>query len=440
MLREFVSASRRRAVSAATAGLGAFALILPLGPTGPAVHPVPSHAPRVIVHAREVDPPADSRLPQGTGLYATWCTGRGTCVAGGNYVDAGGSVQPMVADQVGGRWRHGTRLTLPTNAAKQPYAQVNGVACRSAGNCVAAGNYTFSAQRYVGAFLATEVHGAWEPAFTPQLPANAAAPARARLQAVTCRPDGYCQAVGSYQDNSGQIQAMVLTKPAGKAWGRATEIAPPPSATASPDAVLTGVTCTGPGECVAVGHYSDGPGVTRGMGVAETGGSWGRATGIPAPRGSVASSFTGFSSVSCRPSGSCLAVGVFAVNPARNQAMSVTAMGGAFGTATAVSAAPPGAAARPSTALSGVSCPRTGPCVAAGVATNAAGHYVAMYAARAHGRWASVFLSGPDDVSGDKNEQSSLFSVSCGGTDYCTAVGYYNDNSGGYSAAGATVR
>jgi hypothetical protein len=440
MLRKFVSASRRRAVTAATAGVGAFALILPLGPTGPDVRPVPSHTPPVILHAREVDPPSDSRFPQGTGLYATWCTGRGACVAGGNYVDASGSVQPMVADQVAGRWRPGIRLTLPTNAQKQPYAQVNGVACRSAGNCVAVGNYTFNAQRYVGGFLATEDHGEWEPAFTPQLPANAAAPVRARLQAVTCRPDGYCQAVGSYQNSSGQIQAMVLAKPAGQAWGRATEIAPPPGAAASADAVLTGVSCTAPGECVAVGHYSDGPGVTRGMGAIESGGSWGHATGIPAPRGSVASSFTGFSSVSCRPSGSCLAVGVFAVNPARNQAMSVTESGGVFGTATAISAAPPGAAARPSTALSGVSCPRTGPCVAAGVATNASGHYVAMYATTSSGRWASVFLTGPGDVSSDKNEQSSLFSVSCGAIDYCTAVGYYNDDSGGYSAAGATVR
>jgi hypothetical protein len=440
MLREFVSASRRRAVAAASAGLGAFALMAPLGPTGPAVRPVPSHPPPVVVRAREVGPPADSRFPQGTGLYAAWCTGQGACVAGGNYEDARGSVQPMVAAQAGGTWLRGTRLTLPSNAQQQPYAQVNGVACRSAGNCVAVGNYTYSSQRYVGAFLATESRGVWQPAFTPQLPADAVTPQRARLEAVTCRPDGYCQAVGSYQDKTGQIHAMVLAKPAGEAWGRAAEIAPPAGAPASADAVLTGVSCPVPGECVAVGHYSDGPSATRGMGVTETGGSWGRAAGIPAPRGSVASSFTGLSSVSCRLDGRCLAVGVFAVDSTRDQAMSVTESNGVFGTATAITAIPAGSAARPSTALSGVSCPRTGSCVAAGVGTNAAGHYVAMYATRAHGRWAAVFLSGPDDVSGDKNEQSSLFSVSCGGTDYCTGVGYYNDDSGGYSAAGATVR
>ncbi|HEY1324303.1 MAG TPA: hypothetical protein VGF32_28860 [Streptosporangiaceae bacterium] len=440
MLREFVSAARRRAAATATAGVSAFALIVPLGAVGPAVHPVPSHAAPAPVRAHEVGPPSDTRLPQATGLYTTWCTGRGACLGGGNYADASGSVQPMVAAQAGGRWQHGTRLVLPANAGEQPYAQVNGVACRSAGNCVAVGNYTYDPQHNVGAFIASEASGGWAPAFTPQLPADAVSPPRARLAAVTCRPDGFCAAVGSYQAKTGQIQAMVVTKPAGQAWGRATEITPPASAIASPDAALTGIDCTGPGSCVAVGHYNDGPSATRGMGVVETGGSWGRATGIPAPRGSVASSFTGFSSVSCRPYGECLAVGVFAVDGTRDSAMSVTEFNGSFGTAAAITAVPAGAAARPSTALSGIACPRRGPCVAAGVATNAAGHYVAMYATRSHGRWAADFLTGPANVSVGKDEQSSLFSVSCGSRDFCTAVGYYNDTTGGYGAAAISTR
>jgi hypothetical protein len=428
---------------AAAAGAGAFALafafMMPAAPATPAVVPLPAYSAPTLVRAGEVGPPADSHQPQGTGLYATWCTRRGTCLAGGNYENASGSVQPMVAAQVRGGWGRGIRLLLPTSAAKQPYAQVNGVACRAARDCVAVGNYTYILGHYGGAFLAMESGGTWARAFMPQLPANAATPPRARLEAVACRPDGFCEAVGSYQDKSGGLQMMALTKPAGRAWGRATEITAPPGA-ASPEAVLTGIACTGPGSRAAVGHYNDGPTATRGMGVVETKGRWGRATGIPAPGGSVASSFTGISSVSCRPTGSCLAVGVYAIGAARDRAMSVRESHGTFGAATAITAVPAGASTKPSTALSGVSCPPTGPCVAAGVATNAAGHYVAMYATRLHGRWRAAFRAGPANASPAKDEQSSLFAVSCATSDFCTAVGYYIDGSGGYSASAASTR
>jgi hypothetical protein len=391
-----------------------------------------------MVRAVQVSPPADSHQPQGTGLYTVICTGRGECLAGGNYEDSSGTVQPMVASQVQGTWVASTRLTLPANAARQPYAQVNGIACRAAGDCVAVGNYTYG-HSYDGAFIAVQANGGWGEAFTPALPADAASPRRARLDAVTCRPDGFCEAVGSYLDSADQIQLMAVAKPAGGPWGRATKITAPAGAAASPDAVLTSVSCIGPGSCVAVGHYNDGPTATRGLGAVETAGRWSRAAGIPAPRGSVASGFTGLSSVSCRPAGRCLAVGVYAVNSSQDRAMSVTESGGTFGTAVPVTAVPDGAAVNPSTAMSGVSCPPTGPCVAAGVATNAAGHYVATYATRAHGHWQVVFLTGPGNVSTGKDEQSSLFSVSCPTSDYCTSVGYYNDASGGYSAGGAST-
>jgi hypothetical protein len=111
----------------------------------------------------------------------------------------------------------------------------------------------------------------------------------------------------------------------------------------------------------------------------------------------------------------------------------------AFGKATAITAVPAGGATRPSTALSGVSCPRAGPCVATGVATSKAGHYLAMYATMEKGRWVAAFLTGPADVSRGKGQQSSLFSVSCAASGPCSAVGYYNDASGGYRAAAAAL-
>ena len=82
----------------------------------------------------------------------------------------------MVATQSRGRWSRGTPLVLPAGAATQPYAQVNGIACHSAGNCVAVGDYQYGRSRNLQAFIATESHGRWARAFTPRLPANGLAP------------------------------------------------------------------------------------------------------------------------------------------------------------------------------------------------------------------------------------------------------------------------
>jgi hypothetical protein len=347
----------------------------------------------------------------------------------------------MVAAQVDGAWRRGTALQLPANAVAQPYAQVNGIACSRPGNCVAVGNYTYGRAHDIGAFLAAQVHGRWGRAFMPQLPANAARPPRARLEAVACRPSGFCQAVGSYTDTAGRVESMALSRPPGGSWERAAEIAAPPGASATdPGAVMTGLACTGAGSCVAVGHYSMAPGRSRGMGAVQTGGRWHRAVPVFAPPGAVPSSYTALNAVSCGAHGTCLAVGTYPVTQVRYRAMSVTVSHGVFRPTTAVTAIPPGAAASPSTALSGISCPPDGPCVAVGVATSRTGHYVAMYATRWLGRWGAAFLTGPANVRTGRNQQSSLFSVSCAAGGWCEAVGYYNDASGGYSAGAMAVR
>jgi hypothetical protein len=474
MLPDKASAGRRHALAVAAAAASALAFLLPAVPSAAAV---PSVVPAPAVaggpgpaRAITVSPPPDSHRPQGTGLYTVSCTGTGTCMAGGNYEDKGGSVQPMVVAEAHGRWQRGVRLLLPPGAQQQPYAQVTGVSCGAPGSCAAVGTYSYNPARDVGAFVAAWSHGKWARAQRPPLPVNAATPARARLAAVACRPDGFCEAVGSYTDKAGQIEAMALTKPPGRGWGRATGISAPPRAAASPDAALTGIACTGPGACVAVGHYNVGLTASRGMGAVETGGRWRRATAIPAPPGAVASSFTEFTAVACLPRGPCLGVGAYAISATRDRAMSVTESHGVFGGATPMTAVPPGAARQPSTALSGVSCPPADPCVAIGVATNKAGHYVAMSASRRSGRgqgrsgrgqgrsgrgqgrsgrgqgqagrgqgWTAVFLAGPANARTGRYQQSSLFSVSCAATGRCAAVGYYNDASAGYSAAAAPL-
>jgi hypothetical protein len=440
MLFSAVHRRRRAAVAAAAVAALAGALLWP--PRSPALAAGVARAAAAPVGTAgtasvTVSPPPGSRVPEATGLYAVACTGVGTCLAGGNYQQRRGPVQPMLAVLAGGSWRGGTALLLPPGAARQPYARINGVACRSTGNCVAVGSY--STAKTTRAFIAMEASGRWRRAFAVAAPAGAAATSPAWLQAVACSQAGFCQAVGGYADAAGHGQIMAVAKAAGAAWGRASQIPPPPDSAPDPAASATGVACTGPGACVAVGSYRASPGRPRALGAVETGGRWHRAAAISAPPGAVPGGYTAITSVSCAPGAPCLGVGVYAVTGSRYRAMSVTESGGRFGRATAVTAAPPGAAARPSTALSAVSCPPHGRCVAVGVATNASGHTVAMYMTRVDEHWAAAFGRPVPGARAGRGQQSSLFSVACPAAGRCVAVGYFNDTAGGYRAEATAI-
>jgi len=389
--------------------------------------------------ATAVRAPASTLVVRSAGLFSVACTASGACLAGGNYQAAGRQIEPMVAAQSHGRWTRGTPLMLPAGAASQPYAQVNGIACRSAGNCVAVGDYEYGRSRNLQAFIATQAHGRWARAFTPRPPANASSPASAQLEAVTCTRDGSCAAVGSYQDSSGNAQTMVLVKPPAGPWRQATEIASPPNAAANPDAFMTGIACSGPGMCVAVGNYSVSPTQFEAMGAVELRGAWHRATEIAVPRGAIASTFTAITSISCLAAGPCLGAGQYAVSATQSRAMVVTESKGRFGRALAITAMPRGASAHPSSYLLGVSCRPSGVCFAVGGGRNQAGHSVAMYLVRSGGRWRAAFLASPDGATAGRLQLSALSAVSCTNRAHCSAVGYYHDRLGADRAEAAST-
>lgn len=423
-------------VRAAVAGaVGALIFIFPApGPVGALGDAGLDHH-----QATAVQAPDSTRVVRSAGLYAIACTAAGWCTAGGDYQAAGRRIEPMAATQSRGRWSRGVPLALPLGAAAQPYAQVNGVACRSAGNCVAAGDYEYGKSKSLQAFIATEYRGKWARAFTPRLPPGASAPASAQLEAVTCARDGFCAAVGSYQDSSGNAQTMVLAKPAGGAWRQATEIASPANAAANPDAFMTGISCSAPGTCAVVGNYSLSPSRFAAMGAVESRGTWHRATEIAAPRGAIASTFTAIASISCLATGPCLGVGQYAVSATQSRAMAVTESKGRFGPAVAITAVPPDASQHPSSYLQGVSCRASGICFAVGGGRNRAGRSVAMYLVRSDGRWQAAFLAAPDGATAGPRQLSALQAVSCTGRARCSAVGYYHDRLGTARAEAAST-
>ena len=418
----------------ASSTVGALIVIIPVAPGLPAAPGTGHH------QALPVRPPASSRVAQSTELFTTSCVAAGSCTAGGNFGGAGQPLEPMIAVQSHGRWSRGTPLLLPANAAAQPYAQVSGLACHSAGNCVAVGNYQYGRSGSVQAFIAIESHGRWARAFTPRLPASAASPSSAQLQAVACTSTGSCDAVGTYQDSAGNAQTMVVAKPPSGPWGQASEIASPPNAAANPDALMTGIACAAPGSCVAVGNYSVSATQFAAMGAVEVRGTWHRATQIALPRGAIPGTFTAITSISCPTATQCLGVGQYPVSATQSRAMAVTESKGRFGRAVPVTAVPPDSSLLPSTYLLGVSCRPSGLCLAVGGARNSAGHSVAMYMTRSAGRWRAAFLAAPRGATSGQRQLSVLYSVSCTGRAHCGAVGYYHDRLGATRAEATASR
>lgn len=435
MHRASVVAYRFRAALSGAVGALLFVLPVPPSPLAPQGHTGLSDN-----RAIEVTPPVVSHTAPDTGLFATACTGAGYCTAGGDSQVGSKPVEPVVAIQAHGRWQRGVRLLLPLNASRQPYSEVNGIACISAGNCVAVGDYEYGNSSTLQAFIAIEAHGRWGRAFVPRLPGNFSSPASAQLNAVTCTHSGFCEAVGSFQDSSGGAQVLALAKPVGgTGWQPVSGIAAPANAAANPDAVMTGIACTGPGSCVAVGNYSVSASQYAAMGAIESRGAWHRATEIAVPRNAIPSTFTAMSAISCLPTGSCVGVGEYPVSATQSRAMSVTEAKGRFGRATEIAAVPRGASAHPSTYLLGVSCAPAGVCVAVGGSRDKAGHPVAMYMTLQRGLWSAVFLPPPAGAGTGSRESSALYSVSCTGHNDCTAVGYYHDRTGAQRAEAASA-
>jgi cytochrome c551/c552 len=285
--------------------------------------------------------PADT-AKQNAQLDSVACTSAGNCVVAGSYQDQARRVQAVVATETRGAWGVARKIDLPANAltkAGMQRAVLDSVACTNATDCVAVGEYrdtNGSSDRQ--AMLATETNGAWGPASEVGLPANALTKAgkqQASLNSVACTSAGNCVAVGDYVDAEAQ-RVMVATETNG-AWGAASEIDLPPiavpAAARGQHGELNSVACTSAGNCVAVGDFITEPagkqeadgeqesllGGQEPMAVTETGGVWGTAGETVLPEDAIGGSYqeSVLSSVACTNGpGECVAVGTYVNNAA----------------------------------------------------------------------------------------------------------------------------
>jgi cytochrome c551/c552 len=315
-------------------------------------------------------------------LSSVACTSPGNCVAVGSYSDAARNNQSMVAAETDGVWGQASEIAVPAGANASQTAGLDSVACTSPGNCVAAGSYTGTQGANGGAsfdyntvydtegMVATETDGVWAQASALALPTGAATGAgqQVSVASVTCTGPGSCVAVGTYVEGSGEDRSMIATDTSG-VWGQASELVLPSNSPPAPvlaPAGLASVVCTGPGDCMAVGNYTERFGNSLGMAATETNGAWGPAKAVPMPPG-AGGNFANLLSVACATPGNCVAVGTYEDVNVDTLAMDATETNGTWSRASEL--ALPSARddeEDPFATLTSVACTGPGSCVAVG--------------------------------------------------------------------------
>ncbi len=139
------------------------------------------------------------------------CASATTCAAGGQYVDQAGRYQGFLVDAAGGQWGRAQRLTLPAGAVQAGHnGGVVALSCPQAGACRAGAAYEDAAGHYQ-ALVASQVDGRWRAGTRVVLPADGTSVGiDGGVYALVCPAPSACTAVGSYLVGATRYEGFLL--------------------------------------------------------------------------------------------------------------------------------------------------------------------------------------------------------------------------------------
>jgi hypothetical protein len=143
----------------------------------------------------------------GFGGISIACVASGSCVITADYTDNSGDQEAMVADETGGVWGPASEIPPPANAATNPEIALGGPACTASGACVLVGEYR-DAGGDTEAMVAEEAGGLWGQAREVAAPANAKNNPDIVFGEVQCPAVGSCLAFGEYTNRAGATRDM----------------------------------------------------------------------------------------------------------------------------------------------------------------------------------------------------------------------------------------
>lgn len=320
----------------------------------------------------------------------------------------------------GGGGTTATTAPLPSDAASNPNMVITSVACPSASQCIAIGQYANSSGNRSNVALAGS-GSSWMATELP-LPSDADSAGTSSLDALACASTTSCNAVGWYLDSSNQVKGLALTW-SGQAW-QATGWALPSNANLGDNPDLGSISCPS-ANCTAVGTYTDVSNqYSDAVIVTGSGSSW-TAAQAPAPSNAGASSDTDLQDIACASATSCTAVGGYTDSAGDSQGQLLSGSGSSW-TATEAPLPPNAAPVTVGTALNSIVCPSTSSCVAAGEYRDTAGNQEALLVTGSGSSWTPAGTALP---TGAAVFGAQLNAISCATSSACVAVGNYSDTS-----------
>ncbi len=241
-------------------------------------------------------------------LSSVTCPAAGSCVEVGSYDNDSGQQEGLLGELSAGAWTL-TEAPLPSNANDegQQAGDLVSVSCGAVGSCVAVGDYQDQSLTR-NDVIETLSDGSWTDIEAPVPPDGGGPEPFATLLQVACGAAGSCAAVGTYDNNDGEVQGYIDTL-AGTKW-TATEVGA--EAEYGPGPEPNSVSCPTAGDCVAVG--GDGEPFNVGTQVfAETlsGRTWATAV-LPLPSGDDSNGPSPYlNAVSCMAPDLCAAAGAY---------------------------------------------------------------------------------------------------------------------------------
>jgi hypothetical protein len=357
------------------------------------------------------------------------CASAGNCAAGGEYT-ADGNNEAFVITEGGGLWGQAEEVPGTAKLNTSGLAEVTSVACPLTGYCTAGGFYSSSSQDNQLGFVVDESDGVWGNAQAVRGLAAVSSNGQTTVSVVSCSSAGNCSAGGSYLGNAGQFQAFVVSEKNGT-WGKAEPVPGTVNLNLTGHANVNSLSCASAGSCVAVGYYSGGFEVKQAFIDTEANGTWGSAqavNGIATLSGDKGAAQANW--VSCPSASNCTAIGT-EWNGSSNvdEAFVTDEQNGSWQPAKLV----PGLADLPGSGYSSgtaVSCASAGDCSAAGGygtgGTDSAQDFVAT---ESDGTWTDAEEM-PGIASLNLGDYAEVTSMSCGSAGNCTVGGYYSSVSG----------
>jgi hypothetical protein len=367
--------------------------------------------------ATEIDSPVDAGNPPDDALGSISCPAPGDCTAVGNYADSAGGADALFVSESAGSWGTANAAALPAGAAASGYALVSSISCWSPGDCAAAGAYSDTFGDRIG-LLDAQQNGSFASAVRVPLPGDAGVSATAGLVSVSCPAPGACAAVGEESNGIGTVP--MLASQNGGTW-TSTSVGLPAGSADIPTAHFEAVTCVSPGNCDAVGAYDDSSGNEQGLVVDETSGTWEPATEVVLPADAGTNPRVVLAALSCPSAGNCTAVGSYVDVSGGEQGLILEESDGSWDAGRSAPL-PPGAGGNPRAIPTSLSCPSVGSCTAVGTYEDSGNNRQGLLLDEVSGTWTAVEATTPPAYYDPSTE---ITSVSCAAPGYCSAVGSY---------------